>query len=272
MEAADTGFAGPGLHQTPEDTVPRLEKAIELRFLDSRGTGNTTSFEVIPQTQAREVQPVAPSESAKSLPSAVQLESISDQIVRKASMELGPRGGKVTVSLVPEHLGRVELEVTLRDGRLTASLRATNPEVRHELENDIRTLRESLQNLGLDVAEIRVSNAWEPAGTGTGSAGFGREFGVGGQAGTGGWSFGGQRGFDEDARCSWQFDLSFAGGGQYRGNGHPGNAYDAIWATGQGFAGQPQYQRTAALGRAAAQGAAALAGPGPTICRIDVMV
>lgn len=275
-EDTETGGTGPVSSRprpTSEDTVPRSAKAGEYGLLHHREVANTSSLGEISQTQLQEAKATAPSEGGSPLTGDAQPEPVPAQIVRRAALELGPRGGRVTVSLVPEHLGRVELEVALRDGRLIASLRATSHEVRNRLEADIGTLRESLQSLGLNVAEIRVSSAWDPAGAGTGSGSFGGEFGAAGQEGTGRWGFGAQRDPNEGAQRSWQFDLSFATGGQDRGGGHPSAAYGAAWTEAQGYPGQGQRHRIPAFGRAAAQGSAAFAeGRVPVAHRIDVVV
>lgn len=279
-ETRDAQWGGPAEPAQAEQTLwPQASREFQAAkgqtsgLADLRGPAGFAGASQIQDVQVTEIATQARSEGARSVPDDANHESIPVQIVRRAAVELGPRGGRVTVSLVPEHLGRVELEVMVRDGKLNASLTAANPEVRHRLETDIGTLRESLQNLGLNVAEIRVSGAWEPSESGTGSGTPGRESGTEGQPGTGGWNFGGQRSFDQGAQRPWEFDVSLAGGGHGRGDGHGTSPYDAVWIQGQRYAVHGQHRRATQARPASSQIAPVSArGVGPMIRRIDVVV
>lgn len=69
--------------------------------------------------------------------------------------------------LNPENLGKVNLNVSVKEGVVTATLTAQDELVKSAIENQLLTLKESLNNQGLKVEAVEVtveSHAFE-AGT-----------------------------------------------------------------------------------------------------------
>jgi flagellar hook-length control protein FliK len=61
------------------------------------------------------------------------------------------------MQLTPEHLGRVDLNVTLKDGEMTVHARVDSPAAQRALENNMNLLREGLERQGLNIEKLEVS-------------------------------------------------------------------------------------------------------------------
>ena len=58
--------------------------------------------------------------------------------------------------LRPAHLGSVEIQLEMKEGRLQADLATHNPLARELLQNGSQRLRESLANLGIQTERVTV--------------------------------------------------------------------------------------------------------------------
>ena len=58
--------------------------------------------------------------------------------------------------LRPAHLGGVEIQLEMKDGKLIAQLNADNPMTREMLQNSTPRLREALANLGVQTDQVTV--------------------------------------------------------------------------------------------------------------------
>ncbi len=88
------------------------------------------------------------------------------------------------ISLMPEHLGQLDVKIQMQNGQITASFIAETAAAREMLENQLPVLRAALQQHGLQIERIVVSNQQTP---GSGLYQEGREQSTGQQ------SDGGQR-------------------------------------------------------------------------------
>lgn len=61
------------------------------------------------------------------------------------------------ITLVPEHLGHVEIQLTMQNGQLTAQLIAETAHGREMLEQQIAALRTALQTQGIQVERLEVT-------------------------------------------------------------------------------------------------------------------
>jgi flagellar hook-length control protein FliK len=84
-------------------------------------------------------------------------QTVMAQIARKMSA-LGLRGTEeIRIQLEPEHLGRVRINLELRNGALTARIGVENEAVRQIVDSNIAGLREGLENQGLKLQGLEVS-------------------------------------------------------------------------------------------------------------------
>jgi flagellar hook-length control protein FliK len=72
--------------------------------------------------------------------------------------------------LRPAHLGGVEVQLEMKDGKLNAQINADNPMTRELLQNSSQRLREALANLGVQTNQVSVGQN-QSGSTQTGSQG-----------------------------------------------------------------------------------------------------
>lgn len=85
------------------------------------------------------------------------MQRLMDRLVEEAHARPAPGGGThVEMKLVPEHLGRVHLELVWRDDALSAHFFVENAEARAALEQHLPRLEEALREQGIAVAALGV--------------------------------------------------------------------------------------------------------------------
>lgn len=91
----------------------------------------------------QDAEPVAPAEIVRQVVEEIKLIAKQDT----TSMEL---------QLYPEHLGKVTIQVSTRNGAVTAQITAQNEMAKAALEGSIQTLKETFQNQEIKVDAIEV--------------------------------------------------------------------------------------------------------------------
>lgn len=97
-------------------------------------------------------------ESAVSYVSA-DMEDIVNQIVEQIKVQVNADTSSMEMQLNPESYGKLQLQVLLKDGIVTARMNVENEAVRQALESQVVQLRESMNNQGLKVDAIEVTVA-----------------------------------------------------------------------------------------------------------------
>ncbi|MGN0161715.1 MAG: flagellar hook-length control protein FliK, partial [Lachnospiraceae bacterium] len=93
---------------------------------------------------------------------------IINQIVEAARVTLNQETTTMEMMLNPENLGKVNLNISVKEGVVTASLVAQNEAVKQAIENQIVILKENLNQQGLKVEAVEVtveSHAFEDGAT-----------------------------------------------------------------------------------------------------------
>lgn len=106
----------------------------------------------------------------KGLDQVVDSVKIINQIVETAKITLNQEVTSMELMLNPENLGKVNLNVSVKAGVVTASIVAQNEAVREAIESQVILLKENLSNQGIKVEAVEVtveSHAFE-AGTNQG--------------------------------------------------------------------------------------------------------
>ncbi|MDD5937171.1 MAG: flagellar hook-length control protein FliK [Clostridiales bacterium] len=85
------------------------------------------------------------------------LREIVHQVVKEIKVTIKPEQTSMDIHLNPEHLGRVALNITTKNGVLTASFTTQTEVAREAIESQIQTLRDSLSNQGIKVEAIEVN-------------------------------------------------------------------------------------------------------------------
>ena len=82
---------------------------------------------------------------------------IIDQVVKNSELLLRANISELKIELKPEFLGRLTIKVALEDGAVIARLIAENLQVKHMLESNLASLKQSLESQGIKVERAEVS-------------------------------------------------------------------------------------------------------------------
>ena len=83
--------------------------------------------------------------------------NIVDQIVNHIRIRIIPQSTSMELVLNPEHLGRVNVNVSTSEGVTQATLTVQNQVAKEAIESQIVTLRETFEEKGLKVESIEVN-------------------------------------------------------------------------------------------------------------------
>ena len=88
---------------------------------------------------------------------AAQIREIADQILEKVRVVISPAKTSMEITLTPESLGKVSLNIISQHGAMTARFTAQTELARQAIESQLVTLRENLEKQGLKVDAIEVT-------------------------------------------------------------------------------------------------------------------
>ena len=100
---------------------------------------------------------------------AMNKEELFTQIVEQAKVIVNNGGSEMEVNLKPEHLGKLQLKVTIENDVVTAKFVAESQQVKEIIESNLSQLKRDLQTNGMQVDTILVS-----VGNQQGNEGFGQ--------------------------------------------------------------------------------------------------
>lgn len=86
-----------------------------------------------------------------------QIREIANQIMEQIKIVIRPEQTNMELQLNPEHLGRVHLTITEKEGMMTAQFTTQTEAAKEAIESQMASLRESLQNQGIKVEAIEVT-------------------------------------------------------------------------------------------------------------------
>lgn len=78
------------------------------------------------------------------------------QLMKEAQYLIKNGGGEVSVQMTPEGLGKVQLKLDLKDGRLNVQMTAENQETKKIIEESLKDLKNSLSSHKLSVDHVKV--------------------------------------------------------------------------------------------------------------------
>jgi flagellar hook-length control protein FliK len=106
-------------------------------------------------------QPIISSEKVIPTTQTVQANQFDQEITKflQSSIKVtGMEDGmEAAFTLTPEHLGKVDVKVTIQDGKLTAEFLTSTPLGKELLESHVQALRSALETQGLQVGKIDIS-------------------------------------------------------------------------------------------------------------------
>lgn len=90
-------------------------------------------------------------------PEQVVSAKVIHQIVKAAKVNITEGRSDIALRLDPPHLGTVQMNVTVTEGTVTASLQTSTESAKQVLQSDLATLKQSLSDAGINVDKIEVS-------------------------------------------------------------------------------------------------------------------
>ena len=114
------------------------------------------NFQTITQNLSKEIE--NPSEVV-TIPKAQIMDKteVLAQLVKKAELLVGKTNSEMIMHLDPENLGKVTLKIAVERGNVTATFIAENQQVKALIESNTSSLREMLQEKGMNISAINVS-------------------------------------------------------------------------------------------------------------------
>lgn len=83
--------------------------------------------------------------------------NILDQIAKKLNGSAHLNGEEISIQLDPENLGKVRVALGLKDGLMNAKIGVENEHVKKIVEENLQTLRDSLENQGIKIQGMEVN-------------------------------------------------------------------------------------------------------------------
>lgn len=87
----------------------------------------------------------------------VEVKEVIDQIVKKAELLIKQNASEIKINLKPEFLGKMTIKIAVEEGIVTARFLTENLQVKHLLESNLNTLRQSLESQGIRVEKTEVN-------------------------------------------------------------------------------------------------------------------
>lgn len=87
----------------------------------------------------------------------VDAEGIMKQIVNHVKVGVSSEITSMELQLQPENLGKLELQVAMKDGKLIAEFTTENEAVKNVIEGQLIQLKETLEEQGIKVSSVEVS-------------------------------------------------------------------------------------------------------------------
>ncbi|MDR7080074.1 flagellar hook-length control protein FliK [Neobacillus niacini] len=106
-------------------------------------------------------QPIISSEKVKPTTQTVHANQFDQEVARFLISSINVTGMEdgmeAAFTLAPEHLGKVDVKVTIQDGQLTAEFLTSTPLGKELLESHVQALRSALETQGLQVGKIDIT-------------------------------------------------------------------------------------------------------------------
>lgn len=99
------------------------------------------------------------SESGSASFTDVQQAEIIQQVIERIRVTSGTDMNRMELQLYPEHLGRLQIQVMMKNGVLTAQIHAETEMAKEAIESQLQQLKETFQEKQLQVEAVEVSVA-----------------------------------------------------------------------------------------------------------------
>ncbi|MBL8003470.1 MAG: flagellar hook-length control protein FliK [Candidatus Kapabacteria bacterium] len=131
---------------------PIVEESTQQEI--SNELANITTVGVSPISKT--ISPTVPVVDSKIIETPVSVEELPEAIVQEFVTDTTEKGTKATFTLNPEQLGKVQVEVTVKDNNASITLESSRKETIPMLEKQIDTLKEQLKTSNVIVEKLEV--------------------------------------------------------------------------------------------------------------------
>ncbi|CAM4248341.1 flagellar hook-length control protein FliK [Paenibacillus tarimensis] len=121
-------------------------------------TSVTTTGSAVQETVKTAGTEQAKQPAAEQVPVQRFAETVSGTFVKQFGLLKGNAVSEARLTLLPEHLGQVDVKITMQNGQLTAQFVTDNVMARDMIESQMVQLRASLQTQGLQVEKLEVTH------------------------------------------------------------------------------------------------------------------
>jgi len=139
------------------EAAPTEELAEPTAKVDNGHTMTATLQDQV-RWQPQQLRPLVP----QPVPVAQFADTMSGMVMKQFDVTTVNGISEARISLFPEHLGQVDVKITIVGGQLTAMFTAENGMARELLENSMHQLRGALQQQGLQVERLQVTQSDQP--------------------------------------------------------------------------------------------------------------
>lgn len=139
-----------------ETVAPKEQPRHESAGKDSESPFMQNSYQTQNVEQQAQVLRGAEAESAFSM---ADTQEIMDQILDYMKVSVKPEMTSLEMQLHPESLGTLHIQISNKEGAVTAQFIAQNESVRAALESQVMELKENLEQQGLKVEAVEVTIA-----------------------------------------------------------------------------------------------------------------
>ncbi|MCC6143158.1 MAG: flagellar hook-length control protein FliK [Candidatus Hydrogenedentes bacterium] len=152
---------------------PRRESASTLATADPAAPDQQTVMPSLSQPPVKDAGTPATAQAAAATP--VALSEVEAQAVKVVRLMVQEGEQRVTLRLVPEHLGELRIEVRSHGDQVSVKMLSANASVRDALEAQLHGLREAFAREGLSVQRVEVTPGAPALQTSAGGGQAGRE-------------------------------------------------------------------------------------------------
>jgi flagellar hook-length control protein FliK len=131
---------------------PIVEQSTEQEVSNELASITTVGVSPISKT----ISPTVPVVDSKIIETPVSVEELPEAIVQEFVTDTTEKGTKATFTLNPEQLGKVQVEVTVKDNNASITLESSRKETIPMLEKQIDTLKEQLKTSNVIVEKLEV--------------------------------------------------------------------------------------------------------------------
>lgn len=137
--------------ETGSNTV-KAQKREDAKILSDKTDASLKESFIDSMTKA-----VSGNESEMLTEATSELRQIANQVLEQIKIVIRPEQTNMELQLNPEHLGRVHLTITEKEGMMTASFSTQTQVAKEAIESQMTALRDSLAEQGIKVEVIEVT-------------------------------------------------------------------------------------------------------------------